>query len=517
MSLSISDNLAASLIAAPIMLPSLAGTMALIFRRRRRMVAAGISIGSTALQVLIAVALLLRASQSDPTPYAMGDWPAPFGIVLVLDQLAAWMLLLTSVVGFAVATHAALTKLDRKGWNFHPIFQFQLLGINGAFLTGDLFNLFVFFEVLLIASYGLILHGQGARRLTSGVQYVVVNLTGSTLFLVGLGILYGVTGTLNMADMAARGAQLAQGDRGLFLAGGLVLIAVFALKAALLPLHLWLPRAYSSTAPAVAALFAIMTKVGAYSIIRTTPLIFGDVAEPILLPAALGTIALGFAGMLAARGLRDMAAFGLIGSTGTLLVAIALFDSDGLAAALYYLPHTTLAAAFLFLTVDLVVRWRGVEGDAIVPTPRFAGASLLAFLFLAGGVALAGLPPLSGFFGKLLILDAALVSPHAAWIWGVILVTSLIAVVALARAGSTVFWKHDETPELPEDREPPRLVQALPCLFLLALLVGLTVFAGPATRYTQGTAAQVLDTPLYLRSVLGTASPPSPAAQGDAP
>ncbi|WP_343222306.1 monovalent cation/H+ antiporter subunit D [Novosphingobium profundi] len=507
MSLSVSANLAASLIAAPIMVPSLAGTLSLIFRRRRRALAAGISIVSSLLQLAIAALLLARALHSPPTPYAMGNWPAPFGIVLVLDQLAAWMLLLTAIVGLAVASHAALTGLDRKGWNFHPIFQFQLLGLNGAFLTGDLFNLFVFFEVLLIASYGLILHGQGARRLTSGVQYIVVNLTGSTLFLIALGILYGVTGTLNMADMAQRGAALVPGDRGLFEAGGLLLIAVFALKAALLPLHLWLPRAYSSAAPAVAALFAIMTKVGAYSIIRTAPLIFGDEAGAILLPAALGTIALGFLGMLAARGLRDMAAFGLIGSTGTLLVAIALFDADGLSAALYYLPHTTIAAAMLFLTVDLVVRWRGMEGDAIVPTPRFAGSALLAFLFLTAGVALAGLPPLSGFLGKLLILDATIATPLAPWIWGTILVTSLLAVVALARAGSTVFWKHDASPPRPEGREAPNLAEALPALFLLAALVALTVLAGPATRLTRSTAAQVLDTPLTLHAVLGEPAP----------
>ncbi|MCJ2182745.1 monovalent cation/H+ antiporter subunit D [Novosphingobium sp. 1949] len=515
---SFAANLAAALIAVPIMLPSLAGTSALLFRKRHRAVAAGISIGSCLLQIAVAVALLVRARHTGATPYAMGNWPAPFGIVLVLDRLSAWMLLLTAIVGFAVATHAALTRLDRKGWNFHPIFQFQLLGLNGAFLTGDLFNLFVFFEVLLIASYGLILHGQGARRLTSGVQYIVVNLTGSTLFLIALGLLYGVTGTLNMADMAARGAALPHGDRGLFEAAGYLLIAVFALKAALLPLHLWLPRAYASAAPPVAALFAIMTKVGAYSIIRTAPLIFGDHAQEFLLPASLATIALGFTGMLAARGLRDMTAFGLIGSTGTLLAAIALFRPEALAAALYYLPHTTIAAALLFLTVDLVVRWRGVEGDAIVPTPAFSGLALVAFLFLAGGVALAGLPPLSGFIGKLLILDAAIGAPLGGWIWGVILITSLIAVIALARAGSTVFWKRDPSPPIPADRAPPRLLEALPALFLLATLVALTAFAGPATRYAQSAAAQVFDQSAYRQAVLSNTTLIPPASRtGEAP
>ena len=506
---SLAQALSSALLAAPIMLPSLAGTMSLIFRRRRRWIGAAISIGSCLLQVAIAIALISRASESVPLPYAMGDWPAPFGIVLVLDRLSAWMLLLTALLGLAVAGHVTLTGLDRKGWHFHPVFQFQLLGVNGAFLTGDLFNLFVFFEILLIASYGLLLHGQGARRLTAGVQYVIVNLTGSTLFLVALGMLYGVTGTLNMADMALRAAAIPQGSRGMLEAAGLLLIAVFALKAALLPLHLWLPRAYASAAPPVAALFAIMTKVGAYAIIRVCPMIFGRDVETILIVTALGTIALGFIGMLAARHLRDMAAFGLIGATGTLLVAIALFSQDGLAAALYYLPHTTLAAALMFLTVDLVVRWRGMEGDAIVPTPAFAGQVLTGVLFLGAGVALAGLPPLSGFIGKLLILDASLASPLpqplAATIWAVILVTSLVAVVALARAGSTVFWKHDATPPPQRERDAPHTIEALPAVFLLALLGALTLGAGAATRYTEAMAAQVLDRDGYIEAVLGPA------------
>ncbi|WP_262422825.1 proton-conducting transporter transmembrane domain-containing protein [Brevundimonas denitrificans] len=176
--------------------------------------------------------------------------------------------------------YAIATGLDRKGWHFHPLFQFQLLGLNGAFLTGDLFNLFVFFEVMLLASYGLMLHGQGAARLKAGVQYVIINLAGSTLFLVAVGMLYGVTGTLNMADMALRVAAAPEGDQALIKAASLLLITVFALKAALVPLHFWLPRTYASTSGAVAALFAIMTKVGAYSIIRVTTLIFGDAPRP---------------------------------------------------------------------------------------------------------------------------------------------------------------------------------------------------------------------------------------------
>lgn len=492
-----------ALIAGPLLLPAFAGTATLLFWLRYRWIGAIISIASTIGLVALSIALIARAASGEILAYELGDWPAPFGIVLVLDRLSALLLLLTALLGLAVAVHAALTGLDRRGWHFHALFQFQLLGVNGAFLTGDLFNLFVFFEVLLIASYGLMLHGQGARRLTAGVQYVIVNLIGSILFLIALGLLYGVTGTLNMADMTARAAALPAGDQGLFRAGGFLLAVVFALKAALLPLHLWLPRTYAAAAPAVAALFAIMTKVGAYAIIRTTPLIFGDGAGMFLLPAALGTILIGYAGVLAARGLGDMAAFGLIGSTATLLTAIALFDGPAMAAALYYLPHTTISAALLFLTVDLIIRWRGVEGSAIVPTPRYKGQGWLGFQFLAAAVALVGLPPLSGFVGKLLILQAATPSAHMTAIWATVLGTSLLGLIGLARAGSTLFWKEDASPPIADDRPAPRAVEALPATFLLALLVVLTVGAGPATAYMEAASAQIFDTEGYVRSVLG--------------
>ncbi|MEW9856763.1 monovalent cation/H+ antiporter subunit D [Novosphingobium sp. M1R2S20] len=491
-----------ALIAVPLLLPVFAATASLLFRRRRRAIGAAISIAATALLLCTNVALVMQAMRGEVIAYSLGDWPAPYGIVLVLDRLAALMLILTAVLALAVIVHAVLTGLDRKGWHFHPLFHFQLLGVNGAFLTGDLFNLFVFFEVLLIASYGLLLHGQGARRLTAGVQYVIVNLVGSTIFLIALGMLYGVTGTLNMADVLVRAGDLPVGDQGLFRAAGLLLLTVFALKAALLPLHLWLPRAYAGAAPTVAALFAIMTKVGAYAIVRTGPLVIGAQAGAYMLPAALGTMLLGFAGLLAARHLRPMAAYALIGSTATLLAAIALFEPRALAAGLYYLPHTTLSAALLFLLADLVVRWRCVEGDAIVPTPEYPGQRWLGVLFLTAGVALAGLPPLSGFIGKLLILEASLASVWAPFIWTLILGTSLVAVVAFARAGSTLFWKRDLTPATAGTGVRPNFRESAPAVFLIVCLVALTLAAGPVTSYMEATSEQVFDVGAYVKAVL---------------
>ena len=192
----------AHLIAAPVLLPAVVAALIMLFRRRTLRIGRSVSLASCLALVVIAALLMREASNGTVVSYALGDWHAPFGIILVVDRLSAMMLLLTAVLSLIVLGHVVATDLDRRGWHFHSLFHFQLLGLNGAFLTGDIFNLFVFFEVLLIASYGLMLHGQGADRLKAGVQYVIINLVGSTLFLIGIGILYGVTGTLNLADMA---------------------------------------------------------------------------------------------------------------------------------------------------------------------------------------------------------------------------------------------------------------------------------------------------------------------------
>ena len=217
-------NLTAHLAILPIIIPALAAPLALLVMRRQRLLGQGIALVSCLAQLAAALALMAQVSSGAILAYAVGDWAAPFGIVLVADRLAAMMLVLAAVLALIALLHALATRADRKGWHFHPLFQFQLLGLNGAFLTGDLFNLFVFFEVLLIASYGLMLHGQGAARLKAGVQYVVVNLVGSALFLIALGMLYGLTGTLNMADMGLKVAAVPAADQGLLRIAGLLLV-----------------------------------------------------------------------------------------------------------------------------------------------------------------------------------------------------------------------------------------------------------------------------------------------------
>ncbi|MDB5689712.1 MAG: monovalent cation/H+ antiporter subunit [Sphingomonas bacterium] len=501
------------LIVAPIVIPALAAPLALLARRRRRWIGVMASFAGCVAMLAAALALFGIAADDAIRAYAIGNWPAPFGIVLVLDRLSAGMLVLAAGLALVVLIHAVITGADRRGWHFHSLFQFQLLGLNGAFLTGDLFNLFVFFEVLLIASYGLMLHGQGAARMKAGIGYVVINIVGSALFLIALGLLYGLTGTLNMADLARRVASLGPEDQGLIRIAGLLLAAVFGLKAAIVPLHLWLPRTYAATMPVVAALFAILTKVGVYAMIRVVPLVFGDdagaaawVPAPWLLPAAALTGIVGFIGVLAARGMREQAAFAILGSTGTLLLALGGWTPTGTAAALYYLVHSTLAGAALFLAADVTLRRRGQFGDAATAGPRFAGQQAAGLLYLAAAIAVVGLPPLSGFVAKLFVLQATFALPGWWAIWVTVLGTTLIGVVGFSRTGSTIFWKADCRADPIAGPARHAAEMAAPAL-LIALLGLLTIGGGWATAQAQAAAAQVFAPARYVAAVLGGERP----------
>jgi len=495
----------------PVILPAILAPFIVLAARYHIGIQRVFSIAGVLALIVVAAGLAWQASDGTITLYQLGDWAAPFGIVLVADRLSTMMVLLTSVLGLFVLLYAIGSGWDDRGRHFHALFQFQLMGIMGAFLTGDLFNLFVFFEVLLIASYGLMIHAGGNVRLRAGVQYVLFNLLGSTLFLFALGAIYAETGTLNMADLAGRVSLISEDASVGIRIASVMLLMVFAIKAAVVPLHFWLPSSYAEAPAPVAALFAIMTKVGAYAIIRIYTLVFGpDVAvtEGLhglwLLPAALVSLAIGMVGVLAARKLDRLVAFSVIGSMGMVMVAISMFTADSIAAALYYMVHSTLAAAALFLISDMVRAGR--LNLNLTAMPIISGAALTSALFFAAAIAMTGLPPLSGFIGKLLILDAALDTPLATWIWAIILCSSLISIVGFARAGSTLFWKAKSVP-IPEDRliEPaPAVLSYVAVSGLLALLVAHTVLAGPIYAYTQATSAQLFAPAPYLEKVLET-------------
>ena len=495
----------------PVVLPAFLAPFIVLAARYHIQIQRTFSVAGVLALIAIAAGLCWQASDGTVTLYQLGDWAAPFGIVLVGDRLSTLMVLLTAVLALFVLLFSIGSGWDDRGRHFHALFQFQLMGIMGAFLTGDLFNLFVFFEVLLIASYGLMIHAGGTRRLRAGVQYVLFNLLGSTLFLFALGAIYAETGTLNMADLAQRvdliGAEETVGIR----IAAVLLLMVFAIKAAVVPLHFWLPSSYAEAPGPVAALFAIMTKVGAYAIIRVYTLIFPPDVEVTaglhglwLLPAALVSLALGMIGVLAARKLDRLVAYSVIGSMGMVMVAISLFTAGATSAALYYIVHSTLAAGALFLISDLVRAGR--SNLDLTAQPPIPGAALTSGLFFAAAIAMAGLPPLSGFVGKLLVLDAAYTSDLMVWIWAIVLGSSLISVVGFARAGSVLFWKaHSIEPEEGDPVvSPPSRLSFAAVGGLLALLVLHTVFAGQATGYTNAIAAQLYAPDAYIETVLET-------------
>ncbi|MCV3271401.1 monovalent cation/H+ antiporter subunit D [Roseobacter sinensis] len=511
-------------IVAPIVLPALLAPFIVLAARYHIGIQRVFSVAGVVALIAIAAGLMWQASDGTITLYQLGDWAAPFGIVVVADRLSTMMVMLTSVLALFVLLYAIGSEWDDRGRHFHALFQFQLMGIMGAFLTGDLFNLFVFFEVLLIASYGLMIHAGGNARLRAGVQYVLFNLLGSTLFLFALGSIYAETGTLNMADLAQRVTLIDPAETvGVRLAAVLLLL-VFAIKAAVLPLHFWLPSSYAEAPAPVAALFAIMTKVGAYAIIRVYTMVFSPDLEVTaglhttwLLPAALASLAIGMIGILAARHFDRLVAFAIIGSMGMVMVSISLFTPTSITAALYYTVHSTLAGAALFLIVDLVRSGRA--NLRLTAQPVVPGAVLTSALFFAAAIAMAGLPPLSGFLGKLLVLDAAFDSTSTAWIWAIVLISSLIAVVGFSRAGSVLFWKAKATPApeedaTEEDAAAPATLSYVAVGGLLSLLVAHTVFAGPATRYMTGVSEQLFNPAPYIATVLETPGKLSTPTEG---
>jgi multicomponent K+:H+ antiporter subunit D len=501
----------------PILLPALTAVTLLLTARADRFMHRALSVLATLCMVGLAFYLNELTWDGTRHVYSLGNWPAPFGIVLVVDRFSALMVLLTSVVAVGALMHA-IQGWDTRGRNFHALFQFQLMGLNGAFLTGDIFNLFVFFEVLLIASYALLLHGGGKERVRAGLHYVIFNLVGSALFITALGLLYGTLGTLNMADMAVRVAELDPGSIPIARGAFLLLLIVFSIKAAALPLYFWLPSAYTAACPPVASLFAIMTKVGIYAIVRVSTLMLGDTAGPLsglgdstFLWVGVTTSIAAALGLLASRDLRQMVAYLVIASVGLLLIAIGLDTVEARAAMVFYMVHSTLVTAGFFLLVEAIATRRGRTSTAIKPGLASAPTAMVGALFFVYVMAAVGLPPLTGFLGKVFLLKAAVASPNAATLFVVILGAGFLALIATSRAGTTIFWKPAEyaaqytaqyTTDPPSAGEPVWPVPYAPALVHLAVITLLTITAGSALDVATGIAEQLSDSAGYVEAVM---------------
>lgn len=551
-------NVMTHLIAAPILLPLLTAAIMLMLGEKHRPLKAKINLFSSLLGLGISV-LLLQWTQTTGVPgsigvYLPGNWQVPFGLVLVVDRLSALMLVLTGIIGVS-ALLFAMARWDSAGSSFHALFQIQLMGLYGAFLTADLFNLFVFFEVLLAASYGLMLHGSGRARVSSGLHYISINLLASTLFLIGAALIYGVTGTLNMADLALKIPLVPEADRGLLHAGAGILAVAFLAKAGMWPLNFWLVPAYSSASAPVAAMFAIMTKVGVYTFLRLWTLLFSGQAGASayfggdwLIYGGMATIICAAVAILAAQRLERMASLSILVSAGILLSAIGFAQPNLIGAALFYLVSSTLALSALFLLAELIERSRTAneipleDENELLPRPQESlplvkGVNLdddqkavvgqvipwtMAFLglsFIACTLLIVGMPPLSGFIGKLGLLSALLnplglgnngdapISNNAWALLALLILSGLTSLVAFSRLGIQRFWT-------PVDRPSPllRRLECVPIFALLGLSIALTFKAEPLLRYTQAAADALNNPQQYVMAVLGTRAVPNPEA-----
>ena len=526
------------LFVAPVVVPLAACALMLLIKERRRRAKSVISVATMGVLLAISITLLVQTisvgftGASATRVYLIGDWQAPFGIVLVVDWLSSLMLLLTAIIASAALVYS-LARWDRAGPRFHALFLLQVMGLNGAFLTGDLFNLFVFFEVLLAASYGLLLHGSGSQRVKAGLHYVAINVAASLLFLIGVALIYGVTGTLSMADLATIIPATTGLDLALLQSGFGILGIAFLLKAGMWPVGFWLPRTYAAAVPPAAAVFAILSKVGIYALLRVYLLLFGaeggwtqNFGEEWLLFGGIATVAFGTIGVLASRTLSYIAGYCVMISSGTLLGSIGAGEGETLGGVLFYLVSSTLGLGAFYLLLELVARRETDASIHAVVEPVFddeytgavdpidedeVGVVIPATIAILGGgfaicaLLLAGLPPLSGFIAKFAIIHSLInleqgISPST-WVFISLLIGSGLAIlIATTRAGIDLLWE-------PWDRPPPplRLAEAVPVGLLLVVCLALMVFAGPVMRYMDRTGLSLQDRQGYINGVLGAA------------
>lgn len=517
------------LLVVPVLLPLIVGALLIPVNQKRYVLKFSLGLASCLMLWAVAVALLLMADgghwPAGIGVYLAANWVAPFGIALVVDRLTALMLVLTATIALVVLVFSA-RRWDRVGVSFHSLFQFMLMGLNGAFLTNDLFNLFVFFEVMLAASYGLVLHGYNLRRIQAGMQYIAINLAASLLFLIGVSLIYAATGTLNLADLSGRVASLGPQDAWLLQIGATVLALAFLTKGAMWPLGFWLPTTYASASAPVGAMLVLMTKVGVYALLRVWLALFGEGAGALgqfgffaLTLGGMATLLFGAIGMLASQDGGRMAGFGAVISSGTLLAVIGHSGSGVLASGLYYLLGSTLAMAAFMLLIELIERIRPpgaallaitMEAFAIEDKPEDpVGVGIpgtLAFLglsFAACALVIAGMPPLAGFVAKFSLFHALLAAtpgpvPATTWLlMGLMVAGGLAAIISLMRLGVRTFWAAGVT--------MPRLqfTEAISIASLVMLCVLLTIQAGSVFDYLNRATEGLLRSKDYTQRVLG--------------
>lgn len=495
-----------SLLTLPILIP-LAAAVGAFFCGRRRLWQVYVSIGASILQMGACAMLLITVRQSGIQAEQMGGWPAPYGITLVADHLSAIMVTITALIGLAANIHA-IVDIDRRyqALGFHSLYQLLIAGICGAFLTGDLFNLYVWFEVMLMASFGLLVMGGEPRQLDGGVKYVTLNLVATLMFITGLGLLYAQTGTLNMADLHLK--VQASPHPELMTAVAMLFIMAFGLKAGVFPLFFWLPASYHTPPPAIAAVFSgLLTKVGVYALMRMFTLIFTrDVAAThgLLLVIACLTMVTGVLGAAVQNDFRRILAFHIISQVGYMVLGLALYTPLALAGSVFYLVHHIIVKANLFLISGLVRRMGGSDDlNQLGGLYRRAGG--LAVLFLIPAFSLAGFPPLSGFWAKFILLQASFES--GAYLAGAVaLAVGLLTVYSMTKIWIAVFWEPpaEAAPDF-SDGKRTRLTAPLlvPVVVLAAITVVIGIGAQPFMELALAAAEELMAPERYVRAVMG--------------
>ena len=532
--MTISDNLMGALAPLPVLIPMLAAAATLVVGRRPRFQRV---ITLIALVGVVAVSglLLYLADRDGTTAVQVGGWDSPIGITLVVDRLSAMMLVVSSVVLLAVMIYA-IGQGIRDGSEAQPVSIFLptylalTAGISNAFLAGDLFNLYVGFEVLLAASFVLLTLGASADRVRAGISYVMVSMVSSLIFLAGIAFAYAATGTLNMADMALRFDNIPPGTRTAIFG---VLLVAFGIKAAVFPLSAWLPDSYPTAPAPITAVFAgLLTKVGVYAIIRAHSLLFpqGEL-DNVLMVCGLLTMVVGIMGAIAQSDIKRLLSFTLVSHIGYMIFGIALSTTSGLSGAIYYVAHHIIVQTTLFLVVGLIERQAG--SSSLRRLGGLAAASpILAIVFLIPALNLGGIPPFSGFIGKVALLQAG-ASDASALAWILVAggtITSLLTLYAVARVWTKAFWRaRADAPEgdladvspsalIDESEEDIAFVDRedvgkiplfmlIPTVGLVIVGLALTVFAGRIIDISDRAAKDLQDRSIYIDAVLGNHRP----------
>jgi multicomponent Na+:H+ antiporter subunit D len=490
----------------PILVPLLTAIINLLLwnqRSTQRLV----SVVGSALHLAATVSVFFFIRPAGIVAIQVGNWEAPFGITLVADLFSAIMLVLTGIIGLSVAVYSlGNINPQRESFGYHFFYHVLLMGISGAFLTGDMFNLYVWFEVMLIASFVLMALGGERGQMEGALKYVTLNLISSAVFLAALGILYGVAGTLNMADLSELLPTL---DEGLLNILAMLFLVAFGIKAAIFPLFFWLPAAYHTPPAAVSAIFAgLLTKVGVYAMIRVFTLLFiQDITFThfVILVLAGFTMASGVLGAASQFEFRRILSFHIISQIGYMILGLAIFSPLAMAGAVFYIMHHIIVKANLFLISGAVNRLKG-SYQLKELGGLYRSRLGLSILFLIPALSLAGLPPLSGFWAKLTIIAAALEQEQYLMV-GVALSVSLLTLYSMFKIWNEVFWK--AAPENnPANEKPPLSTQQwaltiapITVLAVLTLIIGFA--AEPFFQLAQETAAQLLEPSLYIESVLG--------------